>query len=78
MPNWCYNTLKIKLIAKTKKQNLIGLLDDLNYGTNEFATVAMTIRFDNLIHVNGTVGIGTAIGRQTATELATGLTQGGA
>jgi len=51
---------------------------DLNYGTNEFATVAMTIRFDNLIHVNGTVGIGTAIGRQTATELATGLTPGGA
>jgi hypothetical protein len=51
---------------------------DMNYGTNEFATVAMTIRFDNLIHTDGTVGIGTAIGRQTATELATGLSPGAA
>jgi hypothetical protein len=51
---------------------------DMNYGTNEFATVAMTIRFDNMIHTDGTVGIGTAIGRQTATELSTGLTPGGA
>jgi len=51
---------------------------DMNYGTNEFATVAMTIRFDNMIHTNGTVGIGTAVGRQTATELATGLSPGAA
>jgi hypothetical protein len=47
---------------------------DLNYGTNEVAQIAMTIRFDNLIHTAGTVGIGTIVGRQTATELATGST----
>lgn len=47
---------------------------DLNYGTNEVAQIAMTIRFDNLIHTAGTVGIGTVVGRQTATELATGST----
>ena len=44
---------------------------DLNYGTNEVVTVAMTIRFDNMVHTNGTVGVGTAVGR-TLGELVTG------
>jgi len=45
---------------------------DLNYGTNEVATIAMTIRFDNMLHEAGTVGVGTLVGRQAATELITG------
>lgn len=45
---------------------------DLNYGTNEAVTVAMTIRFDNMIHTAGTVGVGTLVGRQTGTSLITG------
>lgn len=41
---------------------------DLNYGTNEAATVALTIRFDNMVQFKGgtatTVeGIGAAVGR---------------
>jgi hypothetical protein len=51
---------------------------DLNYGTNEVVQIAMTIRFDNMVHTNGTVGVGTAIGRQAATELITGLSPGAA
>jgi hypothetical protein len=50
---------------------------DLNYGTNEVATVALTIRFDNMLHEAGTVGIGTLVGRQAATSAITGLTPGG-
>jgi len=50
---------------------------DLNYGTNEVATVAMTIRFDNLVQTAGTVGVGTLVGRQAATAAITGLTPGG-
>lgn len=44
---------------------------DLNYGTNEAAQVALTIRFDNAIHTAGTVGIGTQVGR-TLGSLVTG------
>lgn len=52
---------------------------DLNYGTNEAATVALTIRFDNMEQwaadktapsIEG--GIGAAVGRQVATEAITG------
>jgi hypothetical protein len=50
---------------------------DLNYGTNEVATIAMTIRFDNMLHEAGTVGVGTLVGRQAATQAITGLTPGG-
>ena len=50
---------------------------DLNYGTNEVATIAMTIRFDNMLHEAGTVGVGTLVGRQAATTAITGLTPGG-
>jgi hypothetical protein len=49
---------------------------DLNYGTNEVATVALTIRFDNMLHEAGTVGVGTLVGRQAATQAITGLTPG--
>ena len=44
---------------------------DLNYGTNEAAQIALTIRFDNAIQTAGTVGIGTVVGR-TLGELTTG------
>jgi hypothetical protein len=58
---------------------------DLNYGTNEAAMVALTIRFDNMEQwaagQQGTSlvgGIGAAVGRQLATEAVTGAlgTQG--
>ena len=52
---------------------------DLNYGTNEAATVALTIRFDNMEQWGpGSVGpsieggIGAAVGRQIATQAVTG------
>jgi len=51
---------------------------DLNYGTNEVATIAMTIRFDNMLHEAGTVGVGTLVGRQAGTQAITGLTPGAA
>jgi hypothetical protein len=51
---------------------------DLNYGTNEVATVALSIRYDNILHEAGTVGVGTLVGRQAATQGITGLTPGAA
>jgi hypothetical protein len=53
---------------------------DLNYGTNEPATVALTIRFDNMEQLAGSAGgtgslvegIGSAIGERTLGELTTG------
>ena len=53
---------------------------DLNYGTNEPATVALTIRFDNMEQLAGSAGgtgslvegIGAAIGERTLGELTTG------
>ena len=52
---------------------------DLSYGTNEAATIALTIRFDNAVQfaagstaVSTVGGIGAAVGRQTATEAVTG------
>lgn len=36
---------------------------ELAYGTNEHATVALTIVYDNAIHTAGTVGVGTIVGR---------------
>lgn len=48
---------------------------DLNYGTNEVATIALTIRFDNMVHTNGTVGVGTNVGR-TLGSLITGAGSG--
>ena len=52
---------------------------DLNYGSNEAATVALSIRFDNMeqwaadksaVGIEG--GIGAAVGRQIATQAVTG------
>jgi hypothetical protein len=48
---------------------------DLNYGTNEPATVALSIVYDNAIHTAGTTGIGTSVGRQTLSALTTGSSQ---
>jgi hypothetical protein len=42
---------------------------DLNYGTNEPASVALTIRFDNAIHSAGTVGIGTVVARTVGSAI---------
>jgi hypothetical protein len=44
---------------------------ELAYGTNEHATVALTIVYDNAIQTAGTVGIGTVVGR-TIGEATTG------
>jgi hypothetical protein len=44
---------------------------ELAYGTNEHATVALTIVYDNAIHTAGTVGVGTIVGR-TLGEATTG------
>jgi hypothetical protein len=48
---------------------------DLAYGTNEHATVALTIVYDNAIHTAGTTGSGTNVGRQTLSALTTGSSQ---
>ena len=48
---------------------------DLAYGTNEHATVALTIVYDNAIQTAGTTGIGTSVGRQTLSALTTGSSQ---
>jgi hypothetical protein len=48
---------------------------ELAYGTNEHATVALTIVYDNAIHTAGTTGIGTSVGRQTLSALTTGSSQ---
>lgn len=40
---------------------------ELAYGTNEHATVALTIAYDNAIHTAGSVGIGTVVGRTLGT-----------
>lgn len=52
---------------------------DMNYATNEAATVALTIRFDNMeqwgadkTNVSLEGGIGAAVGRQIATQAVTG------
>lgn len=56
---------------------------ELNYGTNEPATVALTIRFDNLAQfkagesqVSVAGGIGALIGRSAASQATTGVGQG--
>jgi hypothetical protein len=48
---------------------------ELAYGTNEHATVALTIVYDNAIHTAGTTGIRTVVGRQTLSALTTGSSQ---
>lgn len=45
---------------------------DANYGTNEPSTVALSIVYDNAIQTDGTVGIGTQVGRAAQSALTTG------
>jgi hypothetical protein len=44
---------------------------DMNYGTNEAAQIALTIRFDNAVQTPNGQGVGTIIGR-TIGDIATG------
>lgn len=44
--------------------------NDANYGSNEFMSISMTIRFDNAVQAPGT-GVGTFVGR-TLGDVATG------
>jgi hypothetical protein len=45
---------------------------DMNYGTNEAAQIAMTIRFDNALQTPPGSGVGAAIGRSLG-DVATGV-----
>ena len=45
---------------------------DMNYGTSEAATIALTVMYDNAIQVPSGTGIGTAVGR-TLGSIVTGL-----
>lgn len=45
---------------------------ELAYGTNEHATVALTITYDNAIHTAGTTGIGVDVGRTLGTTVTPG------
>ena len=45
---------------------------DMNYGTNEAAQIAMTIRFDNALQTPAGSGVGAAIGRSLG-DVATGV-----
>ena len=44
---------------------------DMNYGTNEAAQIALTIRFDNAVQTPNGQGVGTIVGR-TIGDIATG------
>ena len=45
--------------------------NDMNYGSSEAATIAMTIRFDNALQTPAGSGIGAVVGR-TLGDVATG------
>jgi len=45
---------------------------DMNYGTNEAAQIAMTIRFDNALQTPAGSGVGAAVGRSLG-DVATGV-----
>lgn len=45
---------------------------DMNYGTNEAAQIALTIRFDNALQTPAGAGVGAVVGR-TLGDIATGL-----
>jgi hypothetical protein len=49
----------------------------LNYGSNEIATIALTIRYDNAIQSPLTSGVGTNIGRILGGSIVTGIGQTG-
>jgi hypothetical protein len=48
----------------------------LNYGSNEIATIALTIRYDNAIQSPLTSGVGTNIGRILGGSIVTGIGAG--
>lgn len=48
----------------------------LNYGTNEVATIALTIRFDNAVQSPLTSGVGTSVGRAFGGASTTGIGSG--
>jgi hypothetical protein len=47
--------------------------NNLNYGSNEVATIALTIRYDNAIQSPLTAGVGTNVGRAFGGESVTGI-----
>jgi hypothetical protein len=50
--------------------------NDMNYGSNEFASIAMTIRFDNAVQTPAGSGVGAVVGRSLG-DVATGAGTGG-
>ena len=48
----------------------------LNYGSNEIATIALTIRYDNAVQSPLTSGVGTNIGRVLGGSIVTGIGAG--
>lgn len=50
--------------------------NDLNYGTSEPVTIAMTIRFDNALQTPLGTGLGTAVGRAVG-DVVTGIASAG-
>jgi hypothetical protein len=48
----------------------------LNYGSNEVATIALTIRYDNAVQSPLTSGVGTNIGRILGGSIVTGIGAG--
>jgi hypothetical protein len=48
----------------------------LNYGSNEIATIALTIRYDNAIQSPLTSGVGTSVGRILGGSIVTGIGSG--
>jgi hypothetical protein len=48
----------------------------LNYGSNEIATIALTIRYDNAVQSPLTSGVGTNIGRILGGSIVTGIGAG--
>jgi hypothetical protein len=47
----------------------------LNYGSNEVATIALTIRYDNAVQSPLTSGVGTSVGRILGGASVTGIGQ---
>ena len=45
---------------------------DMNYSSNDPATIALTVRYDNAVQTPDATGIGTAVGRTLGTN-ATGV-----
>ena len=48
----------------------------LNYGSNEIATIALTIRYDNAIQSPLSSGVGTSVGRILGGSIVTGIGSG--